>query len=50
MQNYNSKFQNPQVREGSYNGFSNKAMSPQGRALKMNISDVTEMVQENPFC
>lgn len=50
MQNYNSKFQNPQVREWSYNGFSNKAMSPQGRTLKMNISDVTEMVQENPFC
>lgn len=50
MQNYDSKFQDPQVKEWSYNGFSNNTMSPQGHTHKMNVSSVTEIVQDNTFC
>lgn len=50
MQNYNGKFQDPQVREWSYDGFSNNTMLPKGHTLKMNISYLTKIIQDNTFC
>ena len=46
MQNYNSKFQDPQVREGSYNGFSNNTMLPQGHTVKTETSYLTKIIQD----
>ena len=50
MQNYNSKFQDPQVREGSYNGFSNNTMLPQGHTLKTKTSYLTKIIHDNTVC
>lgn len=50
MQNYSSKFQDPQVREWSYNGFSNSTMLPKGHTLKKNVSYLTKIIQDSTFC
>lgn len=50
MQNYNSKFQDPQVREWSYDVFSNNTVLPEGHTLKMNVSCLTKILQQNTFC
>lgn len=49
MQNYNSKFQDPQVKEWSYDVFSNNTMLPEGHTLKMNVSYLTKIIQQNTF-
>lgn len=47
MQNYNSKFRDPQVRKWSYDGFSNSIMLPKGHTLRMKISYLTKIIQDN---
>ena len=50
MYNYNSKFQDPQVREWNYNGFSNNTVLPKGHTLKTKTSYLTKIIQDNTVC